>query len=102
MYIEDRGACVVLASNGGAPYDPAWWLNLRADPDAVIEVRGARTRVRARQADAAEAERLYDRFVEMSRQYATYRDRVGRPIPVVILEPLESQATGSGGHGAAR
>jgi deazaflavin-dependent oxidoreductase (nitroreductase family) len=76
-----------VASNAGHDQDPAWWLNLQAHPDAAVEVGKDVRQVHARQATPEEAARLYGRFVTGLPQYADYRRRTRREIPVVILEP---------------
>lgn len=86
-YVEDGPNLVVVASNAGQDEDPSWWLNLKAHPDTEVEVGKEVRPVHARQADAAEAKRLYPRFVESLPQYGDYRRRTTREIPVVILEP---------------
>jgi len=78
---------IVVASNAGADADPAWWLNLRAQPDAEVELAGQRRPVRARAATTDEAAQLWPRLDVANPDYAAYRARVRRPIPVVILEP---------------
>ena len=87
FYLEDGPNVVVVASNAGAKSDPAWWLNLRDLPDAEVEIGGRRRLVRARPATAEEAARLWSRLDAGYREFATYRAKARRPIPVVILEP---------------
>lgn len=87
FYVVDGADLIVVASNAGADTDPAWWLNLRAQPDAEVEVAGERRPVRARPATTEEVDRLWPRLVAANPDYAAYRERASRPIPVVILEP---------------
>jgi F420H(2)-dependent quinone reductase len=87
MYLEDDDRLVIVASKGGAPRDPAWWVNLRASPRTTVQVRSERRRVNARQADAAEKSHLWPRLVELYPDYDEYQRRTDRDIPVVILEP---------------
>jgi len=82
-----RHDLVVVASNGGADTDPAWWLNLRDRPEAEVEIAGDRHPVRARPATAEETDRFWPRLVAANPDYAAYRATARRPIPVVILEP---------------
>lgn len=86
--VEGRNV-VVIASNGGAPNHPAWLLNLRARPEAEIQVGGQRIRVRAREAEGAERERFWSRVVQAMPRYADYKARTSRRIPVVVLEPVD-------------
>ena len=87
FYIVDGSNLVVVASNVGADFAPAWWLNLRAQPDAEVELAGRRRPVRARAATDDEAARLWPRLDIANPDYAAYRAGTRRPIPIVILEP---------------
>ena len=87
LYIRDGEAIVVVASNGGSGYVPAWWLNLRASPEAEVEIGRGRTRIRAREASPAEHARLWPEFTSRVSAYAEYANRTAREIPVVMLEP---------------
>ena len=86
FYIEDGAAFVVVASNAGANADPAWWLNLQANPDAVVELGPREIPVRARQATDVEADLLWPRLEAAYGEYARYRAQRTDPIPVVLLE----------------
>ncbi len=87
FYIDDGSDLVAVASNAGADRDPAWWLNLLDQPDAEVELAGRRRPVRARAATPEEAARLWPRLVAANPDFAEYRARVTRPIPIVVLEP---------------
>ncbi len=78
---------VVIASVLGEPRNPAWYHNLRARPDAAIQVGARRIAVRAHDAEGDEREAIWNRLVEASPDYAQYRERTGRRIPVVVLTP---------------
>jgi deazaflavin-dependent oxidoreductase (nitroreductase family) len=87
MYLPKGDACVVIASFAGEPRHPDWWLNLEAHPEAEIQ-RGSETvRVRAREAEGEERERLWQEVVAKESGYAEYARRTTRRIPVVVLEP---------------
>jgi F420H(2)-dependent quinone reductase len=86
-YLEDGANLVVVASNAGSDRDPDWWLNLQASPDAVAWLGRRRQRVHARRASPQELERIWPRLLEMNPGYETYRRRIARELPVVILEP---------------
>lgn len=92
LYLEDGENLVVVASNGGAPRDPTWWLNLRADPEASVEIGHHELRVRAEEANPEEKERLWPKLVAMYGPYESYRRRADREIPIVILRPAEEKA----------
>jgi F420H(2)-dependent quinone reductase len=92
LYLEDGENLVIVASNGGAPRHPTWWLNLRADPEASVEIGNRKLRVRAEEASPEEKERLWTRLVAMYGPYESYRRRTDRDIPVGILRPAEEKA----------
>ena len=87
LYIRDGDAFAVVASNGGSDYTPAWWLNLRSDPHADVEIGRAHTPVTARKASPEEHARLWAAFTSGFPGYAKYATKTTREIPVVILEP---------------
>lgn len=86
FYLVDGPDLVVVASNAGADRDPAWWMNLQARPEAEVEIAGERRLVRARPASAEEATRIWPRLVAANPDFAVYRAKVTRAIPIVILE----------------
>ena len=87
QYMEDGGNMVVVASNGGNPWHPAWWLNLERNPDAEVQVRNEKRRVKAEKAEGEERERLWQLVVEMYSGYEGYQKTANREIPVVVLRP---------------
>lgn len=87
IYVRDGDDVVIVASKGGAAAHPAWWLNLRANPEATVQVDAERWPVRAREADEAERERLWPSLTAVWPAYDDYQARTERRIPVVILEP---------------
>ncbi len=87
VYISDGRDVVVVASKGGHPRHPAWFHNLRANPDTAIQIGSEVRDVRARVASPEERERLWPRAVETYSGYRGYQQRTGREIPLVILEP---------------
>jgi deazaflavin-dependent oxidoreductase (nitroreductase family) len=87
LYVREGDAVVVVASNGGSDSFPAWWLNLRSDANAEVEIGRAHTRVIARKASPEEHARLWPEFTSGYPGYAKYATRTTREIPVVILEP---------------
>lgn len=87
LYIPDDERYVIVASKGGYPRNPAWFHNLRANPDATVQVGSAKLEVRARVATGDERERLWRRAVELYAPYAEYQRRTERQIPLVVLEP---------------
>jgi deazaflavin-dependent oxidoreductase (nitroreductase family) len=80
----------IFASKVGAADNPAWFHNLVAHPDTVVEVGGGTVRVRARVAQPAEREVIWERQKERSPGFADYEVKAApRAIPVVVLDPLK-------------
>ena len=86
MYLPDGDRMVIFASKGGAPENPAWFHNLRANPSAMVEVGNETTGVNAVITEGEERERLFDRQAELYPQFADYAQKTSRQIPVVALE----------------
>jgi deazaflavin-dependent oxidoreductase (nitroreductase family) len=87
-YIEDGSTPVVLAMNGWDEGHPAWWLNLEANPGAVIRLKGEEQRpVRARRAEGDERERLWRRWAEIDEGLDAYAASRTADTPVVVFEP---------------
>lgn len=88
LCLERGDDLVIVASKGGVDKHPAWYLNLKAEPETDVNWRGERRRVRAREAGNEERERLWPRLVEMYPAYADYQARTERKIPVLVLETV--------------
>jgi deazaflavin-dependent oxidoreductase (nitroreductase family) len=86
-YLADGERFVVVASNGGADRPPAWWTNLRARPEAIVQVGARVVPVVARAATAAEHAVLWPRLTAVNPFFAQYAQITSRRIPVVVLEP---------------
>jgi deazaflavin-dependent oxidoreductase (nitroreductase family) len=94
LYVEDGDDLVLIASKGGYPKNPAWFYNLRANPETTVQVGPEKRAVRARVASDEERERLWPKAVAAYADYETYQRRSkGRKIPMVILEPAGSAAS---------
>ena len=87
IYGEDGGRFVIVASKGGAPADPAWFLNLTADPRVEFQVGSKKYRGKASAAEGAERERLFAMMAKIFPAYNDYKARTTREIPVVVLQP---------------
>jgi len=85
-YFEIDGHLLVVGSKGGAPGDPAWVANLRADPNVTIYVDRRPRRVTARIAAGAERESLWEKLSAAVPTYAEFQKGIEREIPLVILE----------------
>jgi deazaflavin-dependent oxidoreductase (nitroreductase family) len=77
---------VVVASKGGAPAHPAWYLNLEANPTVKVQVKADKFTARAYTANARERAALWPRMVEIYGPYADYQKKTDRQIPVVVLK----------------
>ncbi len=91
VYLEDGDNMVLVASNGGNPRHPVWWLNLERNPEAEVRVRNEKSRVTAEKAEGEERERLWGLVVEMYSGYEGYQRATNREIPVVVLRPQEQE-----------
>ncbi len=87
IFGRDGDDYLVVASTGGAPKHPAWYLNLTERPDAEIQVRADHLKVVARTASDAEKPRLWKIVTEVWPNYDVYQGRTERSIPVVVLSP---------------
>jgi deazaflavin-dependent oxidoreductase (nitroreductase family) len=84
-YLPEGDRFIVIASNGGQPNHPAWYLNLRANPQVSVQL-GDRTSVMiAQTAEGDERTWLWSRVVEEYPAYAGYQQKTDRQIPVVVL-----------------
>ncbi len=82
----DRGHAIV-ASYGGADAHPAWYKNLKANPEVTIQVKSERKQVRADDASPERKAELWPRLVEIYADYDLYKKRTDREIPVVEMVP---------------
>ena len=87
-YYEDEGNLVTMAMNGWGAPEPAWWLNLQAHPDVVVELAGGiRRDVHGRAAVGDERERLWQRWREIDKKLDGYAERRPKETAGVVLEP---------------
>ena len=89
-YYEDGSNLVTLAMNGWAEAEPAWWLNLQAHPDTVVELTDGPRAVRGRAAEGEERDRLWARWREFSADYDAWAAMRSGTTAVVVLEPRDS------------
>jgi deazaflavin-dependent oxidoreductase (nitroreductase family) len=87
LCIPDGEDLVVVASRGGMSSHPAWYLNLRADPVATVQLGGRVWSARARDAEEDERRRLWPQLVAAYPHFDAYQARTDRRIPVVVLSP---------------
>ncbi len=88
VLIEDGDDVILVASKGGNPRHPAWYHNLKANPEATVLMRGSTTKRIARQTEGDERAELWRKAVEQYPNYGSYQARTnGRTIPVMVLSP---------------
>lgn len=88
IFGEDGDDMLVVASMGGAPSHPLWYLNLEADPRAEVQVKADRMPVTSRTASPGEKPRLWRIMCDIWPNYDVYQSRTDRDIPVVVLSPV--------------
>jgi deazaflavin-dependent oxidoreductase (nitroreductase family) len=88
VYLAHGDRYVVIGSNAGNDRVPAWALNLKANPDAAVEVGRKRVKVRARVAEDEERTDLWRRCNEQYAGFDDYEARTDRPISLFVLEPV--------------
>ena len=90
IYGEANGSYVIVASKGGMPNHPIWFLNLEANPECDLMVGPKAVKARARVAEGEEREALWKQMAEIYPPYEDYRKSAGdRVIPVVVLDPID-------------
>jgi deazaflavin-dependent oxidoreductase (nitroreductase family) len=77
---------LVVASKGGAPEPPAWYVNLQADPAVDVQVKGERFAARARTATAQEKPEMWKTMTAVWPDYDEYQTKTDREIPIVVIE----------------
>jgi len=88
IYGQAGDAYVVVASKGGAPEHPAWYVNLVAHPEVHVQVKDAKFTARARVATGDERARLWTLMAKIWPDYDNYQANTDREIPVVVLDPV--------------
>ena len=88
LYVDNEGTYLVVGSKGGHADNPAWYLNLQADPHCTIRVGRFRSTAIARTLEGEERERLWKKVTDRHAVYAKYQSRTSRQIPLVLIEPL--------------
>src|SRR5712691_5955991 len=88
QYLPEHAGYVVIASYAGEDRDPAWWRNLRVDPEAEVLAGGTTRRIRSREIQGEERERLWRKAAALYPGYDEYPKWTARRIAVVLLEPI--------------
>lgn len=86
VYAKDGKGFVIVASKGGAPEHPSWFLNLEAHPEVKFQIIDRKYRGRAKVAASPERERLFELMAGIYPPYTEYQQKTEREIPVVVLE----------------
>jgi deazaflavin-dependent oxidoreductase (nitroreductase family) len=87
IYLQNGDDVVLVASKGGMPHHPLWYLNLTANAEAEVEIDGGRSKRSARRASDQEKAALWPKLLEIYPPYDDYQARTERNIPVMILSP---------------
>ena len=94
-YLDTPDGYLVWGTGSGSPQDPDWFRNLRAAPDAEVQVRDRQLRARARELVGAERDAAWtDVVLAQAPEVAKYERRAGRTIPVAVLTPVADRSTG--------
>jgi deazaflavin-dependent oxidoreductase (nitroreductase family) len=87
LFMKDGANVIVIGSNAGNTNEPGWSYNLKANPEAAVEIRGDRRTVRARLADGEERERLWKAMNAEYEGFEDYEAKTSRDIALFVLEP---------------
>jgi deazaflavin-dependent oxidoreductase (nitroreductase family) len=87
VYLADGDRYLIFASKGGAPQNPGWFYNLKANPEVTVEVGTETVPVLAEELTGDERDRLYAKQAEEQPQFAEYEQKTDRKIPVIALSP---------------
>lgn len=88
VYTTDNGRIVIIASKGGAPTNPDWFHNLRANPEVDVEIGSDSFKAQAAVTEGAERRRLFDQQAALMPGFKEYEEKTTREIPVVVLERI--------------
>lgn len=91
LYLRDDERIVVVASQGGLASHPAWYLNVRENPDVSIQIGSTTAEYTAATADDTEREQLWPRLTQLYSDFDTYQAWTDRTIPVIICTPRSRQ-----------
>ncbi|CAG7592086.1 MULTISPECIES: nitroreductase family deazaflavin-dependent oxidoreductase [Rhodococcus] len=87
LFLEDGDRIILVASQGGLPKHPMWYLNLRANSEVTVQVKSRVRPMTAHVADPEERARLWPRLVDMYPDFDNYQAWTDRTIPVVVCDP---------------
>ena len=87
-YFTQNGNYVVIASNGGADQNPAWFYNLKSNPQVTLQIGNKQVAANAEVVDTKKRKQMWADLVKMAPAYDRYTTRTKREIPLVILKPV--------------
>jgi F420H(2)-dependent quinone reductase len=87
LYLRDGERLVTVASKGGHPNHPAWYLNLSSNPEVEIQIGDEKRTMRAETATREQKAKYWPRLIAVYPPYQAYQARTDRDIPVVVLTP---------------
>ena len=87
LYLRDGDRVILPASFGGRSNNPAWYLNLKANPEVEVQIRDEHLQLSARDATDEERERYWPPLIKIYPPYRGYREATDRVIPLVVCEP---------------
>lgn len=90
IYGMVEGEIVIVASKGGAPAHPAWYLNIAESSDVEVQVATQAFRATWREPSDAERQRIWDHMVAIYPPYAAYQEKTDRLIPLVMMKPVDA------------
>jgi len=93
LYARDGNRLVIVASNGGRPLDPSWWMNLKHNPIAMVQIKDVKQTIYAQRAIGSEKDRLWQMMASLYPSYDDYQKRTNREIPIVVLRPKISDTS---------
>lgn len=91
LFLEDSNNVILVASQGGLPKNPMWYLNVKADPVVKVQINARIRSMTARVATAEERAQLWPKLVAMYADFDNYQAWTDRVIPVIVCEPLTGQ-----------
>jgi deazaflavin-dependent oxidoreductase (nitroreductase family) len=91
LYIETNDGLAIMGTRFGSRRHPGWYHNLRARPQATVDIKGEKGNYVAREAGEGERAEIWARAVRMYSGYERYKGRAGRKIPIMILTPSEGE-----------
>ena len=89
MYFRDGNNYVISASAGGADANPAWYYNLKSNPETTIQVKGDKIQVIAQEASPDKRKKLWAQLTSTAPQFKQYEKKTKRTIPMFILRPVK-------------